>query len=220
MSQLNQLQPKVDQAVLTITDLVIVSQEDADEADNLLTLMGTAIKAADADRVEEKAPHKTLADAVDAKYRPIISRFTDAKTAVRNAIKTFVVDQEQKRLADQAEEDRKARELRERTEVRADAAEEKGHTEKADALESKAQTTAAKTVAPPVQSASTVKKVWKAEVTDKSAFLRSCADNPMFTNLVTVDQGGLNALARSLKENLVVNGCRVYQDTQIAARRG
>lgn len=61
---------------------------------------------------------------------------------------------------------------------------------------------------------------WKAEVMDKQALIAHVAANPDLLDLLDINQSALNSLARALKANAKLPGVRVYEDKQIAARKG
>lgn len=60
---------------------------------------------------------------------------------------------------------------------------------------------------------------WKAEVTDKAALIAFIATRPDLLHLVDVNQSGLNAMAKALKDAMTMPGVRAYQERTIAARR-
>lgn len=73
-------------------------------------------------------------------------------------------------------------------------------------------------VAPPKATGTSVAGTYKARVTDKVALIRFVAANPMFADLLDVNQSGLNAQARSLKKNLRLDGVEVYLDESVRSR--
>jgi hypothetical protein len=104
-------------------------------------------------------------------------------------------------------------------ESRADAKEEAG------AIKAAEITTVAESLptAPTVAAAEKVKglhetKRWKAEVTDKAALVAFIAANPMYLHLVTVDTAALTALARSLKDNMMLPGVKAVVEVGLTSR--
>lgn len=62
------------------------------------------------------------------------------------------------------------------------------------------------------------KTKWKGEVKDKMALIRFVAANPQFEGLVDANESAINKMASALKQAMVVDGVRVYEERQIAAR--
>src|SRR3972149_4868118 len=99
----------------------------------------------------------------------------------------------------------------------------KGKAEKAVESREQAELREAPVVisaAPKIGGVST-REIWKAEVTDKMAFLKYVVEKrPDLAALVQLDQGGLNAQARSLKDALDLPGIKAVKESIIAARSG
>ncbi len=62
------------------------------------------------------------------------------------------------------------------------------------------------------------RKVWKTEVTDPMALIRAVAAGQAPANLVTIDTGKLDQLARAMDGAIDYPGVRVYQDRIISGR--
>lgn len=103
--------------------------------------------------------------------------------------------------------------------------------ERADALESAGIEKAAElatiselVVAPTVISEATkvagqsIRRIWKARVTDKQLFLLAVANNPQYTNLVDVNQSALDRLAKALEGNFKVDGAEAYNEASLSSR--
>ena len=121
----------------------------------------------------------------------------------------------------QAKADEEARKERERLEHQAEKAEGKGKIEKAEELRDQAQAQIAPVVssAAPKISGIVTRETWKAEITDKLAFVRHVVEaRPDLIALVLIDQSGLNAQARSLKDALALPGVKAVKETILAAR--
>lgn len=101
-------------------------------------------------------------------------------------------------------------------------AESKGEEVRAEELRAQA----AMVQAAPIAVASAPTKVsgiagktkWKGEVKDKMALIRFVAANPQFEGLVDANESAINKMASALKQAMVVDGVRVYEERQIAAR--
>lgn len=63
------------------------------------------------------------------------------------------------------------------------------------------------------------RNVWKAEVTDHSAFIRGAAGRPEIEAMLKVDESALNKFAQATAGKAHVAGVRFYEDTVTAARR-
>lgn len=62
------------------------------------------------------------------------------------------------------------------------------------------------------------KTKWKGEVTDKLKLVQFVAANPQFIGLIDANESAINKMASALKQAMVVDGVRVYEERQIAAR--
>jgi hypothetical protein len=71
--------------------------------------------------------------------------------------------------------------------------------------------------APKVAGIST-RQVWKAEVFDKAAFIKYVAANPQYLNLLDVNITAVNGMAKSLKDQMNIDGVRAVSESQIASR--
>lgn len=63
-----------------------------------------------------------------------------------------------------------------------------------------------------------IKTKWKGEVKDKLALIKFVAANPQFIGLVDANESAINKMASALKQAMIVDGVRVYEERQIAAR--
>jgi len=61
--------------------------------------------------------------------------------------------------------------------------------------------------------------LWSAEVTDMRRFVQFVALNPTYMNMLKPDMKALNAMARSLRENMHMPGIRVSTNTVHAVRK-
>jgi hypothetical protein len=62
------------------------------------------------------------------------------------------------------------------------------------------------------------KSKWKGEVTSKLKLIQFVAANPQFIALLDANESAINKMASALKSAMVVDGVRVYEERQIAAR--
>lgn len=161
--------------------------------------------------------------------------FSEAYSAQEALCKKFEREEEQRRLAEQrlAEERLRQAALAEQQaeEARlldmAAAAETSGDAEHAAELLEAATATAEVpvevpiiSVAPPAPKVEGVasRKSYSAKVTDKIALIQFVAANPQFAAYLDANMPGLNAQARSLRENLNIPGVRVVENIGYAMR--
>jgi hypothetical protein len=78
--------------------------------------------------------------------------------------------------------------------------------------------TAPMTAAPRKAAGVSSRKVWKAEVNDKLAFIQFIAAHPEYLELVEPNMPAVNKIALALKANCPIKGVRVFEDSVIAAR--
>ena len=78
--------------------------------------------------------------------------------------------------------------------------------------------TAAPVAAPEKTSGMAVRKVWKADVTDKAAFLAHVAQHPELLECVDVRIAALERFISATGGAVVIPGVQIHQETQIASR--
>lgn len=175
------------------------TMEKAEKAATIVTDTRSLHKIAENKRVTEKEPHKTAAEAVDAKWAPILDALKAATTAMVNAIDAFqkaeAKKQREKAEADaQAERDRVAAETAKRMESQG-ATEE----EAAEAAEEAAAAVEVVKVEPIKVSSAHGRAVSKAKrkvgvITDQAAFIEAIKGGEDFTEWL---QTKADAIARS-----------------------
>ena len=69
----------------------IATQEQATKAGNFADVFAKIEKVADETRKNEKEPHKTAADAVDARWQPIVKRAGELKTYAKKQTEAFLI---------------------------------------------------------------------------------------------------------------------------------
>jgi uncharacterized membrane protein YqiK len=164
----------------------------------------------------------------------------EKKRRLEEARLAELAKQERARLEAQAESARKA--AAEEAEAIRKAAEEAaaaGNAEAAAALESEAAftessaETAAEAIvaeadlfqaqvalapATPKVAGTSIRETWHFVVEDKLTLVQFVAANPQFLNLLDVNQSAGNALARSLKKDMRVDGAKAVPKRDVAAR--
>lgn len=72
---------------------------------------------------------------------------------------------------------------------------------------------------PPRAAGVSVRTVWKAKVTDKSAFIRNAAGKPEIEAILEVDEGRLNKFAAATGGKASLAGVTFYEEPVVSARR-
>lgn len=126
-------------------------------------------------------------------------------------------------LKAQAKEQSRAAQAADITAAKADSkADSKGEEVRAEEIRGHAAMVQAAPVmvhsAAPKISGIAGKTKWKGEVKDKMALIRFVAANPQFEGLVDANESAINKMASALKQAMIVDGVRVYEERQIAAR--
>ena len=183
---------------------------------------------------------------VNALFRPAKKWLDDAEGFMKSKLLTYQRKQDAIAQEAQRKADEKARKRREKLEAkaaaaraeeeaaRAAAAKAKGEEAKAAAaalakkqaaiaakLEEKAEIVQApviSTTAPEIEGVHT-RVTWKAEVTDKAAFIKFIVEQrPDLMGVIEIDQSKLNGYARLLKEEFDMPGVEAKAEKIIAAR--
>jgi flagellar biosynthesis GTPase FlhF len=118
------------------------------------------------------------------------------------------------------EEKRRAEEAERRAKAEAEAAQLRAQQEAEEKLRAAESVKAVVDYKAPISSDSTVKKVWKAEVTDLKALIGDVAAGKAPVWVVTVDQPALNKLAAAASGKDAPSGVRYYQEEITVSKRG
>jgi hypothetical protein len=159
--------------------------------------------------------------AVNALFKGPADMLAQAEQIVKRGILTYQAEEERKRREAEAAAAEAARKERAKLEAQAAKAAASGKLEKAEAL----QATAA-SIPERIEIASTAprlggvssKSIWRAEVTDKHAFLTYVIAHPEWLHLLEVNMAALNGLARSQKSALALPGVKTVEEKNLAAR--
>ena len=183
---------------------------------------------------------------VNSLFSPAKQWLKEAEGILKTKILDYQNEQERIAQEEQRKADEKARKQREKLEAkaavaraeeeaaRAAAAKAKGdeakaaaaalakkQAEKAAKLEEKAEIVQApviSTTAPEIEGVHT-RVTWKAEVTDKAAFIKFIVEQrPDLMGVIEIDQSKLNGYARLLKEDFDMPGVEAKAEKSIAAR--
>lgn len=168
-----------------------------------------------------EAAHRAHKAALDAKKK-LDEPLDEAEREIKRRMGDYHAEQERIRREEQRrlEAEARAREEERRLEEAA-ALEAEGRQEEAEqVLEEEPAMIEAPIAAPPTPKVAGVsmREKWTAEVVDKAAFVRACADNPAWMPLVLANVPALNQQAASLKGELRIPGVRVRREQIVAAR--
>ena len=166
-------------------------------------------------------PINKAKDAVQAIFNPVLADYDAAEKVVKAKMVDYVNAQEDIRRKAQAEADRIAREAAAKAEKEAARLEKKGNTEAAAAVREIAAVTSAPVVAPLVAQVggNSVRKVWKAKVTDWVALVKCVAEHPEYLSLFSFNQSVADKLFAATDGNLKIAGIEAYQDSVVAIRK-
>lgn len=176
------------------------------------------LKAVKAKAKELDTKRKSLTAPLDESKRRIMDLFKgplefchNTEWDVKNRISTYLRAEQKKRDDEQRRIDEQRRKEHAKLEKRADKAEEKGQTAKAEELRDQADTVAGTPVtvaAPQKVSGVSVKKVWKFRIVDEQKIPRE---------YMIPNEKMIGEVARATKGTLAIPGVEIYSEDQIAA---
>ena len=227
----------------SVKDITIKTNDQYVQANDLFRQLGGHIKAIESERVKTKDPYLQKGREIDSWFKDPQSALVALKSKLELAIRLYQKEledrrrQEQERLNREAEEKRRkaeeaARIEREKADELRRKAEEADENErqkllaqaqkaeqKAEAKEEKADTIVAPIAQTSIPNVSgmVTRQNWKFEGTDPIAFAKWAAANG-FWHLLTWNQVTCNAHAKSIRQEVVVDGGRFYNDQSLSAR--
>lgn len=171
--------------------------------------------AKEAAEIERKAQEAAAAE----RERVAAEQKKAREAAEAEAEKLAAAGREQEAIEARARAEREAAEREAAAKVAAAEAKERAEREAAALRDTAAVVVATPpaTVAPKATGTS-VRTTWRARVVDKAKVIAFVAATPQFETLLDVNDTNLNALARSLKQNLRVDGVEVYEERGLASR--
>ncbi len=176
-------------------------------------------KDLDEDRKSLLAPIREAVERINEKYKPFINILISADNIVSDKIKAYLRKCEEDQRKERAAAEERARVERERLQVRAQKAEDKGQTEKAQVLAEQAATVVAAPVAElPKSAAGTTRKVWTGKVLNAQAVCKLIADGVIPSTCIEFKQAELNKLASQWKATRQFEGLLFNEDFQLATR--
>jgi hypothetical protein len=213
--------PAVGAATAKANIICIDDQTTYEMASDVVVRIKTRRGEIDAMRKSIVDPINKAKDAVQAIFNPVLADYDAAEKIVKTKMIAYVNEQEEIRRKAQAEADRVAREAAAKAEKEAAKLEKKGNVEAAEAIREIAAVTSAPVIAPLVTQVggNSVRKVWKARVTDLPAFLAALANHPEYHGLVTFNQAAADKLVSATNGNLRIAGLETYQDSVVAIRK-
>lgn len=169
--------------------------------------------------------HAAWKEAKDQENKHLVP-LKSAEEIVKRASLTWYDEQEKKRLDDERkareEADAKAKKEKEKLEARAQKAEAKGDTEKAEDLRDQAQTVQvpAAPVEPTAKVAEgqSIREVWKAELLDLEALVKAVAAGRAPISFLQADMVAINKQAKATKDTMKFDGIRFFAEKQMAVK--
>lgn len=207
------------QGQLEVAQSYVIDSDDMyDAAAADLQSIKTLQKTIENQRKEQVKPINDGVNKINDFYREPAALLVKAETVLKSAMKAWTEAQariaaaERQRLDDIAAAARRAEEVA-RKDAPADAAAPLTDTPAPTSAQAPAPLTKARSV-----SGISNRKVWKAEVTDKHAFIKHVAANPGLIDLLDINSKILNDFVQLRKAALNFDGIRVFEDLVIAAR--
>lgn len=153
-------------------------------------------------------------------FKPAVARYTEGIDIIKHGIKEYVDEEERKAAQLRIEAEKKAAEQRAELEAKAQAADAAGAADVAEAMrESAAMLVADPAVQKPAKVAGmSTRKVWKATVTDLSAFLKYAAEHPEIQGCVEVNAAAIARFITATGGTASIPGVEAHQETQITNR--
>lgn len=219
-----QAQANAAQQILEVANAYVI------DCPEMLEAAGDELKSIKAKAKELETTRKAMTKPLDDSKKKIMDFFRqpqeylkNAEATIKRAMLAYTEEQEAARRKAEAEAREKARKEQEKLRKRAEAAAAKGQTEKAEALETQADTV----VTPIVPKAQTqqpagvsMREVWSAEVTDARALLQAVLDGKVPDVAISINMKVLNQQAKSLKNSLNWPGVKAVCQKTVAAKAG
>lgn len=173
------------------------------------------IKLLNEQRMKLTRPLDTAKKAIIDFFRKPVELLEKAESVRKRAIIDFQKEQDRIRREAEAKLQEEARKKAEALAAKAEKADEKGKSGKAEELRLQAEATKLNVplIAPaPKIAGTTIRTIQSAEVTDKMELIKYIVKNPNFAMLLTPDTKMLKQLATSTKGTLQIPGVRFYSE--------
>lgn len=197
--------------------LLIIDDESLAAAKTDYEQMKKDAKAVDDFRKSVTRPLDEKKKAVMALFNPVTDAYKTTMQVYKIGMANYVAEQERKVSQARAEAEAKAAEQKKLLEAKAAEADDEGRCE---ALKAAAALVTADpvAVAKPAVKGVSQRKTWKAEITDKAAFLKAAIDRPELLAVIEINEGKLNKLLNASGGTMEVPGMEKRQDTTIVVR--
>ncbi len=207
-------------------DYKITSSEMAINGSEDLKAIKALAKQLNSKRLAATGPINKALKEINSWFKPARDWLSDAEMLMKTKLLEY--QREQDRIAREAQRkaDEEARKERVRLEKAAALAAQAGMFYRAEDLKEEIEVQEIATQnAPVIQSAAPrlegvhTRVTWKAEVTDKTAFIKFIVEQrPDLMGVIEIDQSKLNGYARLLKEEFDMPGVEAKAEKSIAAR--
>lgn len=213
------MQPQVSQLTAFARSVVIKTAAQYTAATNYLkTIKGLRTSIEEA-RTRITKPLLTAQREVNAQALEADTPLKKAEGEIKKAMIAFDDEQDRLRREEQVRADAEARKKQEKLQQQASKAAASGKTERAIELEHRAAAVVAPAVQPETVRVSGISRTehWHAEATDLRALVKAIYEGRAPLSYVIANDKVLGAQARSLKQDFVCDGVRVWSDKNIAA---
>lgn len=217
--EVREAQELVARTEAAITGYKISTPEEYQNSATVLKKIKAGQKRLEELRTAITGPLNAALKAVNDLFRQPADKLAAAERSIKAEIGRYADEQERIRREEQRKADEAARKQQEKLQAQAQKAADSGKVEKAAELEQRAATVVAPVIQrePPKVTGISSREVWKAEVADLAALVKAVAEGKAPLALVQANDKVIGAQARSLKQDFVVPGVKVWSERQIAA---
>ena len=203
----------IEQYVAQVSALVITGHVEYESAGNTLTEIKARWNEIDNERKKLKGPVIEQGKRIDDFFKAPLDALNSARDIINRKRQDYRADAERVRMQAEAKAQEAARKEQERLRKEADALAAKGKTEQAEAKRNIAEQIQAPVVAAPLPTTKglSVRKMWRANVTDKLALIRAVATGTVPPSVLDVNQPVLNRMAGALKGEMNYPGVEAIE---------
>ena len=223
MQDIEQIKEDINPVLVQETSITVINVKDYNAAAEFLKEVKSAQKrVTDFFALLKKKTHEAW-KAVIASENQVLNPLKAAEISVKEKMLTFQQEQQRKAYEEQAqlqvEADARAERERQRLLKQAEKLKTPELKEQriTEAEEIDAPVVSVHIETPKVAGIST-RKVWKAEVTDKLAFIEAAIKDSNLLGFITIDESALNRVAQATKGALEYPGVKFYENEIMAAR--
>jgi hypothetical protein len=190
--------------------LVIRTQKDFETAGSLRMKIKGKIKELDEKRKSITVPLDIAKKNIMALFNPIIDRLNNGIEIIDQGVIIFSDEQDRKARELQAKADQEARLAREKAEARARELEAQGKTERAQAMQAKADAVIAPVIIPatPKVAGQGIREIWDFEIVESSLIPRQylIPDDAMIRKIANATKGKLDIPGIKIVSRKIVSG--------------